>query len=247
MIYVLSGNMELSFRDDDYILRPGDTAVIFPNLVHEVISPVPTWIYLTLFYPNILPDFFPNFHNFYPVCPIIYRENASASFTNSIFSFYEFLVTAAGIRYPSQGYCHSFSDSGDLLFAKGYLQIILSHVFQNITLTSNHPFPQEDRFLECIRFVTENYQDPITLADVGHALGISSIQVSRIFSQKIGHSFSDYLRSLRLNHAYTLLRNTDMSIIDICNDSGFGSLSTFYSSFQKEYGITPKRLRGQIP
>ncbi|MGN0242535.1 MAG: helix-turn-helix domain-containing protein [Lachnospiraceae bacterium] len=58
-------------------------------------------------------------------------------------------------------------------------------------------------------------------------------------------SFSEYVNSLRLNYARQLLERTDMTILTIAEESGFGSSSTFYDTFHNQYHMTPTEMRSQ--
>jgi AraC-like DNA-binding protein len=43
--------------------------------------------------------------------------------------------------------------------------------------------------------------------------------------------------------ALVLLRDSDARLIDVCFDSGFGSLPAFYRSFARLVGVPPSTLR----
>ena len=56
---------------------------------------------------------------------------------------------------------------------------------------------------------------------------------------------SQYINELRLNYATNLLANSSFKIVDICFESGFANLSTFYSAFYNFHKMTPKEYRNQ--
>ena len=45
--------------------------------------------------------------------------------------------------------------------------------------------------------------------------------------------------------AYTLLCGTDMSVLDVAMEAGFGSLSQFYATIRASTRRTPQQLRDQ--
>jgi hypothetical protein len=53
----------------------------------------------------------------------------------------------------------------------------------------------------------------------------------------------DYLISLRLAHAKLLLQHAEMSVGDVCFESGFRHLSHFAAMFQRSTGVTPAAWR----
>lgn len=56
-------------------------------------------------------------------------------------------------------------------------------------------------------------------------------------------NFTDYINSLRLKEAISLIENTEDTFESIAYQSGFGSLSTFFRVFKGKYGMTPKTFR----
>jgi transcriptional regulator GlxA family with amidase domain len=52
---------------------------------------------------------------------------------------------------------------------------------------------------------------------------------------------------MRLRTAASLLRETSMSILDVCLASGFQDLSHFHRFFRKRFGATPLRYRRLPP
>lgn len=75
--------------------------------------------------------------------------------------------------------------------------------------------------------------------------GKSREHVCRSFHKYYGGTITDYLNDLRINYASNLLINTNMSILDICFDCGFQSMSYFYRVFKKKNGSTPLDFRNQ--
>ena len=65
----------------------------------------------------------------------------------------------------------------------------------------------------------------------------------KIFKQYLNTTPIDYINSLRLSYAENLLLNTDMSILDVCLEAGFGNLSYFYERFRKQFNTTPYKFR----
>lgn len=243
LLYVIDGEIEIVINGVTVILKSKETVVFFPHKIHEIHTPHNSKVHLIIFPTQLLGDFYTVFHEKQPVLPYIKNEVISFQLTNSIQSLFEYINTL-DINFAQMRYDYTFQNNKKLWLAKGYLQILLCHMFDLIELVNNEKNGIEDNsVLKCIRYVTNNYQDPIQLIDISNYVGISRIQVSRIFKNKIGYSFPDYLYTLRLNHAVQLLQTTDMSILDICNESGFEAISTFYYYFKKKYKISPKEFQ----
>jgi transcriptional regulator GlxA family with amidase domain len=52
-----------------------------------------------------------------------------------------------------------------------------------------------------------------------------------------------FIRSIRLQHAERLLIESDLSITDVAEQTGFSSASHMSKCFQEERGCTPKQVR----
>jgi AraC-like DNA-binding protein len=91
------------------------------------------------------------------------------------------------------------------------------------------------------------YFEPLSVADLASAAGLSQAHFSREFRRAFGESPHAYLLTRRLERAAALLRNTDHSIADICFSVGLRSLGSFTTSFTRTYGHSPAAYRLAFP
>ena len=91
------------------------------------------------------------------------------------------------------------------------------------------------------------YAEPLEVADLARAAGLSPAHFSRRFSDTFGVTPHGYLLTRRLERAATLLRNTDHSVARICVEVGLSSLGSFTSSFTRTYGRSPNAYREAFP
>jgi len=94
-------------------------------------------------------------------------------------------------------------------------------------------------------YVQKNLNQKITLSDVASLVNMSETAFSHFFKKSTNTSFTDYLNDLRLGHAARLLTETEMTISEICFDSGFNNVSNFNRTFKKKIGFTPTGFRTQ--
>ncbi len=100
------------------------------------------------------------------------------------------------------------------------------------------------RYVESmIRFIADNHVRPINVGEVIESVNLSQGHAMKLFRQVMGRSIKEYLTHIRLSHARMLLHETDAKIVSIAFDSGFKSLSSFYSAFVSSYGASPARYR----
>jgi len=93
------------------------------------------------------------------------------------------------------------------------------------------------------RFIADSHVRPISVGEVIEAVNLSQGHAMKLFRQVMGRSIKEHLTHIRLSHARMLLHETDAKIISIAFDSGFRSLSSFYSAFVSAYGTSPARYR----
>ncbi|MBV9088555.1 MAG: helix-turn-helix transcriptional regulator [Mycobacteriaceae bacterium] len=96
-------------------------------------------------------------------------------------------------------------------------------------------------------FVDARYAEPITVADLAAAAGLSRAHFTRMFTRTFGESPRAYLQTRRLERAAALLRYTDRSVADICMMVGLQSVGSFTTSFCRVFGKPPAAYRASLP
>jgi AraC-like DNA-binding protein len=91
------------------------------------------------------------------------------------------------------------------------------------------------------------YQEPIGVADLAAAAGLSQAHFTREFAAAYGVTPHGYLLTRRLERAAALLRNTDHSVADVCMEVGLSSVGSFTTSFKRMFGRTPSDYRSAYP
>ena len=97
--------------------------------------------------------------------------------------------------------------------------------------------------ISAMRFITENYSEKLTVADIAAQVHLSPSQFSRIFKKSAGISPYEYLLNIRLAKAKELLKNTELSVGGIAYKTGFSGESNFIYFFKRREGISPLKFR----
>lgn len=95
-------------------------------------------------------------------------------------------------------------------------------------------------------FIEENYKKDISLEDVSRTVDISSYYFSKLFKEETGENFIEYLTSIRIENAKKLLQNKDISIKNVCVDTGYSDPNYFSRIFKKLVGVTPTEYRERM-
>ena len=135
----------------------------------------------------------------------------------------------------------------------------LSSTFENMPKSSRKPRPIgtaneteitthidiESEFLIKIKeLVISRLDDPqLGVKDLCKKAGLSSMQVNRKLKALTGKTANQFIRSLRLEKANKLLKNSSLNISEIAYDVGFSDPNYFSRVFSDTYGISPTEFR----
>lgn len=107
---------------------------------------------------------------------------------------------------------------------------------------------KEDELLlnKIIKFIEDNIDDesinPDSLADF---IGVSKAGLYRKLKELTEKTPSEFVRTIRLEYAASLLKTTKLTVTEIMYKSGFSNKSYFYREFAKLYNTSPKEYRSE--
>lgn len=95
------------------------------------------------------------------------------------------------------------------------------------------------------KYIAENYDNPgdISIPKIAKQINISPAYLQRLFKVETGMTIMEYVSSLRLNKAKSLLRNTELSVVDIAVNVGLGSRQRLTQLFTEQEGMPPGEYR----
>ncbi|GLC81154.1 bifunctional transcriptional activator/DNA repair enzyme AdaA [Lacrimispora brassicae] len=103
--------------------------------------------------------------------------------------------------------------------------------------------PQKEN-AEKIKGVYDLYfADHSRLIEELKGLGLSRNRIHQLFQNQYEKTPVEYLNGLRVDRAKELLANTPDNILPIALQSGFESLSAFYTQFRRVTGVSPNEYR----
>lgn len=120
-------------------------------------------------------------------------------------------------------------DSSDELFEKFYRQL-------------QTDLKSENEIINKIKeYVQANFNKDISLESVADKVYLHSVYMSRFFKQHTGENFSDYLLSVRMANAISLLKENKYKVFEISEMVGYKSAKYFSKQFKNYTGYTPKQ------
>lgn len=107
---------------------------------------------------------------------------------------------------------------------------------------------RESTIVEQLKNVCDRYfDDRERLSMELERLDIHQNRVIREFHRQCHTTPSKYINELRAVKAAKLLQETDKSMLQIASECGFGSVSSFYSSYKSRFELTPTEFRQTVP
>ncbi|TQI70898.1 AraC-like DNA-binding protein [Gramella sp. Hel_I_59] len=103
-----------------------------------------------------------------------------------------------------------------------------------------------DRINIIFNFVKEHFQRPISLKEISDKVSMTNPAFCRYFKRITGKTFTQFVNEYRLAHSAKLLHERQISITDVCFESGFNNFSHFNKQFKAFTGRSPSVYRSEL-
>lgn len=229
VVYVVSGEADVTIDFESRRLYTGDLAVVFPHCVHGYTiaadCPPGTRFWGIMATPTLAGDFEEALSRSLPRCPFVSAEKIEEEAVYAL----QRLFRERRLFRP--------------LVAKSYLQLLLSLIWPALDVTVDRKKQVDNTPHQAIRYVMEHYRQPLQARMVSAELGISPSHLARIFSTRLHMSFNEYVNQLRIQAAQDMLRSTTYPITEVMLKAGFESQSAFNRIFREILGVSPREYR----
>lgn len=95
-------------------------------------------------------------------------------------------------------------------------------------------------------YLMANYREAVNLKELADLVNMAEGSLCRFFKENMGITLFEYLNRIKTDFACKLLMDPDLSIMEVCFDSGFNNLSHFNKQFRKMAGMSPSEFRKQF-
>lgn len=92
-------------------------------------------------------------------------------------------------------------------------------------------------------YVVANLDRPVRLSDAAAAAIMQESAFSRYFTAKVGITFSDFVRTLRVLRAIEMIEAEDCTFKELARVLGFRTVSTFARNFHATFGCSPREYK----
>ncbi|NBJ94227.1 response regulator transcription factor [Parablautia muri] len=96
-------------------------------------------------------------------------------------------------------------------------------------------------------YVAANYMEDVTIAAIGNRFGITPSYISRVFKDKTGEKYIDYVTHIRMKKAREILLNEpEVSVKEVAERVGYVSEKHFSRTFKKYFHCNPSLLASSL-
>ncbi len=99
---------------------------------------------------------------------------------------------------------------------------------------------------QIVQEIQERYTENITLTDLAEKYGISTSHLSGLLKNELKLPFSEYITARRMQRAKELLKDENLSVAQVAEQTGYNDYFYFTKVFKKTTGITPSKYRKSL-
>ncbi|MGI6143454.1 MAG: helix-turn-helix domain-containing protein [bacterium] len=127
---------------------------------------------------------------------------------------------------------------------QGVYHLLQSALKQALQLVGNRQVTtQRAAIKQAKRYMSQHFGKQITLEEISRRVHLSPYYFSRLFKEREGLTFIEYLTSLRIEEAKRLLLKTEDKIEVIAQTVGYGEANYFSRLFKRKVGMSPGEYR----
>ncbi len=245
--YIYHGEGEFYFGEEHKVLKEGALLIIAPDSPHNVRAKGQDLILSVMVRKSTFEKVFWSLLN---------KDNVLASFFRSSLNEKNgenYLVFQTDNEESQQVYLQSlmvelnikdtFFNNNMICILSLFLTTVLRKYGSTASFYDFGSLSAQQFDVNVLLQYIRQYYNTVTLTDVSEMFHYSESFFSRLIKKKLGKSFSDLVRELRLSHGQELLRQTGYTLRQICDIIGYDSVSAFSRAYKTKYGISPKEER----
>ena len=232
LLYIVSGKGHFYFHGEDRVVYAGRMVLIQPRQEQRYEyfgedKPEVFWVHFTgSDVKNILRSY-----NI-PMDDPIFYSGASSTYS------YLFKEMVHELQNCKTGY-------------EDLLAMYLRQIFLLVQRTRQEERPTVSTYIQeemefARRYFNEHYNEPISIQEYAESRNMSVCYFQRNFKQIVKHTPMQYLLTIRVNNAASLLETTDYSMAEIAAIVGYEDPLYFSRLFRKIKGVSPRDYRNLV-
>lgn len=226
MIYILSGQYNVTVDSVCYQLNTGDFIMIMPNQTHSFYPSTKSYSSLQcIICPlNECGEYASLLDCLKPTNPILESNTTPNDFAHTIHMILSYQNKNHGIM-------------------RAYMQLLFSfcyslYDFQKIGIKSDN-----DNIEKLVSYIYLHLEENLSLEILSKKIGLNKYAISRLINTKLDTSLPTLVNTLRLDRSIALLLNTSKSVTEIALECGYDSLRNYNRQFQNMFHTSPREYR----
>lgn len=130
---------------------------------------------------------------------------------------------------------------GHLMKTRAIFMLILQR-FMELIVYQNDSGTMDKRIKKAIRYITQHFNEPLTIQSVAELSGLNHVYFGALFKQSTGMTFRQYLTSIRLNQAENMLKSGEYNVNEAAQHCGFSDIFYFSKVFKSTKGQCPSKV-----
>jgi two-component system, response regulator YesN len=148
------------------------------------------------------------------------------------------LMSEMGIETDTPVYSFQAQDCRQLRAETGLLLDRMRHSY-----VEHYNQVEPNTILKIKQYIIEHSQQDISLDGLAKQVGLSPIYISKLFKEKLGINYIDFLTECRIEKAKKLMIDPEISLKEISFEVGYHEPNYFSKVFKKMCGLSPKEYR----
>lgn len=237
LYYSISGGKQFLIDNRFYSIAPGDLFIINQYESHKL-TQIDNQLHERIVF-SIHPDYTKRLSTAETDLDACFSRR-DASFRHKLslsreqqkrFLYYINKITSAN------GYAHDIVEQAAFM---ELLVMINSLSSTNVPDTAKMEYKYNHQVDDILVFINQNILHPVTVEQLAEHFFLSESYICRIFKQATGTTIGKYISARRISIAKAAL-SEGASVSEAFEKSGFGDYSSFFKSFTKAVGVSPKK------
>lgn len=236
-IYITSGSACIRIGVNTLELKEGECAFVKANALHSISTEdnAHFGFYAVVFHPALI---FSDIDICNKYLSPLYEINNRFSPSGSENFVIETIKTLCQV-YDTKTFAYE-------LKIKSLLYSIFSHIFEYGLFHMEDNFNNKkatDKLEKVIKYIHANCLSYITVEELATISGYSVSHFTRFFKELTGKTPIEYINRQRIYCACEMLKNTNLSVLEISLACGFEHVGYFIKAFKKYTDYTPLRYK----
>lgn len=241
-IYVFSGSIKYNVNGEIISIKTGEGIFVNARQLHVIMSDCGNDcnLYCVILHPLLLCS--SSYIAKKYVQPIIANDSITYLHLSKHISWQQFILEKI-----SQIYEDKDSPKGELLIQKYFIEIweqLYEYIKSDI---ESAPVQNQQLYAlkNMISYIHAHYMEKVTLEQICAAGNVGKTTCINIFKKHTNSTPTSFLIEYRLQMSLQLLQNTDLSITEICYETGFSNASYYAKTFREFYKQSPRQFRNE--